>query len=98
MFLTGMHIETARYNRVKYILIKKLVKRRLWGNAYVPCEKLLRSVRGHERGIALNVLRQLVKEGFLILHKNGACVSLSPRMLPEIMHFVRDNLDNSVVY
>jgi len=76
---------------IKAIVLDKLRKRGCWGRRYLPFYSLIRwlskKVKRNGRRIR-KAVKQLVNEGFLILHKGGKTVSLNPTRSREITDFI----------
>ncbi|RLE59862.1 MAG: hypothetical protein DRN53_06685 [Thermoprotei archaeon] len=76
---------------IKAIVLDKLRKRGCWGRRYLPLNSLIRwlskKVKRNGRRIR-KAVKQLVNEGFLILHKGGKTVSLNPTRNREITDFI----------
>ena len=77
--------------QVKASILEFLVKKGRWGARYFPLETLVnwfsKKIRrdGHRiRGC----LRDLVNEGYILVHKKGKTVSLNPARTMEIMEFM----------
>lgn len=74
---------------VKSRIIRKLVKWRKWGGAHT--ENVLKGLPSHLRGekITKRVLKDLVKEGWLIalIKTKETHYSLNPRKTDEILRF-----------
>ena len=70
----------------------RLLRKRCWGARYFPLDTLVRWISGKVKrnGRKIQrVVRQLVSERYLILHKRGETVSLNPARSREIMEFIR---------
>jgi hypothetical protein len=78
-------------NQIKAIVMDKLRKRGCWGGKYNPTDSLTRwlsrRIKRNGRKVRAAV-RQLVNDGYLILHKRGETVSLSPSRSREIRDFI----------
>jgi len=77
--------------QVKAIVLDKLRKRGCWGGRYTPLNSLVRWLSRKVKrngGRVRAAVRQLVNEGYLILHKRGETVSLNPSRNREIIDFV----------
>jgi len=78
--------------QVKAAIIEFLLKKGRWGANYFPLETLVnwlgRKVRRNGRRVR-SCLRDLVNEGFLLVHKRGGTVSLNPTRSKEIEEFIR---------
>ena len=84
-----IHIET--YNRLKFAILDKLHHKEMWENVYMPIERALKAVKGHDRGYAKDVVDDLRKDGLIFYHKNNTCVSLSSSKKPEIEAYLAEN-------
>ncbi len=78
-------------NHIKAIVMDKLRKRGCWGARYTPLDSLVRwlgmKVKRNGRRVR-RAVRQLVNEGYLVLHKRGETVSLNPSKSREITDFI----------
>ena len=79
------------YERIKFILFNKLNKRRCYGGIYTPIERLLKSLPPHDRGHGWDVIDDLKKNGWVELHKNNTCASLSLTFRKDILDFLDNN-------
>ncbi|MFH1424622.1 MAG: hypothetical protein ABIG20_02965 [archaeon] len=77
-----------RYNWIKYLILRRMLRDHIWDGAYRPLQKFLGSIKGHEKGFALEILNDLIKEGILLSHKGSACISLSTQKKREIEEFI----------
>lgn len=84
-----MHIREEQAEKVRLAVLKKLYRREAWENTYVPVETALGTLPGHLKGLGKQVILELVKEGFLIFHKNNSCVSLNSRRMAEIINCIK---------
>jgi len=88
----GLHFTDEQ---VKAIVLDKLRKRGCWGGRYTPLDSLVhwlsRKVKRDGRRIR-SAVRQLVNEGYLILHKKAETVSLDPARSREMAEFTREFL------
>jgi hypothetical protein len=77
--------------QVKALILIKLRNRYCWGARYMPLDTLVRwlskKVKKNGKRIQRTV-RQLFDEGYLLLHKKGATVSLNPTRSREIIKFM----------
>lgn len=76
---------------VKIMILSKLKNRGCWGGRYTPLDTLVRwlskKIRRDGKRIQ-RAIRQLVNEGYLILHKRGETVSLNPARSREILELI----------
>lgn len=86
-----MKIPTETYERIKFAILNKLQHKEMWENVYMPVEKVVRVVQGHDRGFAKEIIASLAKETFLLNHKNNSCVSLNRVKKPDIEKFLSEN-------
>jgi len=72
---------------VKASILEFLVKKGRWGTHYFPTETLVnwfsKKVKRDGKRVR-RCLRDLVNEGYVLLHKRGKTVSLNPRRSIEI--------------
>ena len=78
--------------QVKASILEFLLNKGRWGAHYYPLDTMIRwlgkkVVRNGKRVKAC--LRDLVNEGYVLIHKRGETVSLNPTMSKEVMEFVR---------
>ena len=77
---------------IKVDLMHRLFRKHCWGARYFPLDPLVRwmsnKVKRDGRRIQ-RVVRQLVGEGYIILHKRGKTVSLNSARSREIMEHIR---------
>jgi len=76
---------------IKADLMNRLFRKHCWGAKYLPLDTLERWISKRIRnGKRLDrLVKQLVNEGYLILHKRGETVSLNPRRSKEILEYIR---------
>ncbi|RLI42985.1 hypothetical protein DRO64_05845 [Candidatus Bathyarchaeota archaeon] len=78
-------------DEIKIIVLDKLRKRGCWGGRYTPLDSLIRwlgkKIKRNGRRVRA-AIRQLINDGYLILHKTGKTVSLNPTRSREIMKFI----------
>ncbi len=77
--------------QIKALILRKLRNRGCWGARYTPIDTLVRwfsrMIRKDGRRVQ-RAVRELVNDGYLLLHKRGATVSLNPARSREIMEFI----------
>lgn len=80
--------------RIKAIILSKLRNRGCWGARYMPLDSLVRwlskKITNGKR--IQKAVRQLVNDGYLMLHKKGKTLSLNPARSREIIEFISDSL------
>ena len=76
---------------IKADLMNRLFRKHCWGAKYLPLDTLKRWISKRIRdGKRLDrLVRQLVNEDYLLLHKGGKTVSLNPRRSKEILEYIR---------
>jgi len=77
--------------QIKALILRKLRNRGCWGARYTPINTLVRwlsrMIRKDGRRVQ-RTIRELVNDGYLLLHKRGATVSLNPAKSREIVEFI----------
>lgn len=77
---------------IKADVMYRLIRKHRWGAAYLPVDALINWLGKHVRKDGKRVgkcLRELVKEGYLLAHKEGAAISLNPALSKEIQEYIR---------
>jgi len=78
--------------QVKASILEFLLNKGRWGAHYYPLDTLTRwlgkKVRKNGKRVRV-CLRDLVNEGYVLIHKRGETVSLNPAMTKEIIDFIR---------
>ena len=80
--------ENRDWQFFKYKILWNLASSRKWGRAYSRVENVSSGLPGDQIGSCRGVIEDLLKEGLLILHKKGECVSLNHRRKGEILTFL----------
>jgi len=82
---------------VKAIILGKLRNRGCWGARYTPFNTLVRwlsrKIKRKGKGVQ-RAMRQLVNDGFILLHKRGGTVSLNSAKSGEIIEFIKTKSPN----
>lgn len=77
--------------QLRRAIMEFLIKKGRWGAHYFPLDTMVnfmaRKVGGNGKRLA-RAVKDLVKEGYLFLHKKGETVSLNPSRSKEIMDYV----------
>jgi hypothetical protein len=77
--------------QVKAAVLEFLLKKGRWGAHYFPTATLInwfsRRVRRNGKRIR-SCLRNLIRRGFLLVHKRGKTISLNPFRRREILEFI----------
>lgn len=81
---------------IKADIMNKLLRKNCWGAKYLPLDSLVnwlakRVKRDGKR--VRRLVKALVNEGYLLLHKGGKTVSLNPMMSKEIIEYVERLID-----
>jgi len=76
---------------IKADIMNRLMRRGCWGAKYLPLDTLVnwlakRLKRNGKR--VKRIIKALVNEGYLLLHKGGRTVSLNPAMSREIIEYI----------
>ena len=72
----------------KAALIEGMVRRRQWKMSYKTIEDTVSKLPGREKKQTLEIIDELVSEGWAEYHKNGECVSLRSSKRKEIRDFL----------
>lgn len=76
---------------IKADLMNKLFRRHCWGARYFPVNTLVRwlgkKVKKNGKRV-MRAIKQLVNEGYILLHKKGKTISLNPAKTREIFEFI----------
>jgi hypothetical protein len=77
--------------RLKVHILRRLYDHTYIGNRYLPIEELRWGLPRHAKNMKLIIkaVKELVREGYLILHKKGGTVSINPRMLKEVKEIIQ---------
>ncbi len=80
---------------LKALILYFIMRKGRWGEHYFPIDTMAnwlgQTVKNNGKNIRKKV-KELVKEGFLILHKVNTTASLNPRLKQEIEEYVERNL------
>ena len=80
---------------LKALILSFIMRKGRWGEHYFPIDTmanwLAQVVRNNGKNVRKKV-KDLAKEGFLILHKVNTTSSLNPRLRQEIMDHIERNL------
>lgn len=75
----------------KAALVEGMVQRRQWRMSYKSVEDTVSKLPNRVKKEALEILDELVKEGWAEYHKNGECISLRSSKKGEIREFLEKN-------
>jgi len=78
-------------DQVKASILEFLLKKGRWGAHYYPLDTIIRwfgkkVMRNSKR--VRKIAKELVNQGFLLLHKRGETVSLNPVLSREILEYI----------
>jgi hypothetical protein len=74
----------------KSALIEGMVRRRQWKMSYKTLEDTVSKLPDREKKQAMEIIDELVNEGWAEYHKNGKCVSLRSSKRGEIREFLEE--------
>jgi hypothetical protein len=77
--------------QVKASILEFLLKKGRWGAHYYPLDTMVRwmSKKVMRNGKKVKAcLRDLITEGYVLIHKRGETVSLNPAMSKQIIEFI----------
>ena len=82
-------------NELRTLILNFLMRKGRWGEHYFPIDTMTnwlgQVVRNNGKSVRKKV-KELAREGFLILHKVNTTASLNPRVKGEIMEYIARNL------
>jgi len=77
--------------KIKASILEFLVKKGRWGAHYHPLDTMVRwmgkKVRRNGKRVR-TCLKQLIREGYVLIHKQGKTISLNPSLSREIIEFI----------
>lgn len=80
---------------LKALILNFVMRKRRWGEHYFPIDTMAnwlgQVVQNNGKNVRKKV-KDLAKEGFLILHKVNTTASLNPRARQEIIDYIERNL------
>ena len=76
---------------IKADIMNKLLRKNCWGAKYMPIDTLVnwlsKKVKRDGKRVR-SLIKTLVQDGYLLLHKGGKTASLNPTMSKEITEYV----------
>ena len=76
---------------IKADIMYKLMRRGCWGAKYLPLESLVywlsKKIKKNGKRIR-KLIKELIKEGYLLAHKGGKTISLNPSLGNEIIEYI----------
>ncbi len=86
-------------DEVKADILNKLMRRGCWGGRYLPLESLVhwlsKKVKRDGRRVR-RLVKELVKEKYILFHKGGRTISLNPELNREIIKYTERMIRKSV--
>jgi hypothetical protein len=70
-------------DEVKAEIMNRLMRRGCWGGRYLPLDSFRKDGKRVRR-----LIKELVKEGYILLHKGGKTISLNPALNREIIEYI----------
>ncbi len=80
-------LSEEEYNQAKFNIIRKLYTKKKFNKGHLLYERLERTLPSHLRGLAKEVLKDLVKEGFVVWYgrtEHGDASQLNKGRLKEV--------------
>jgi hypothetical protein len=76
---------------IKVDIMNKLLRKGCWGAKYLPVDTLInwlaKKVKKDGKRVR-KIVKELVDDGYLRLHKNGQTISLNPTRSREIIEYI----------
>jgi len=76
---------------IKADIMNRLLRKGCWGAKYLPLDSLVnwlaKRVKRNGKRVR-KIIKELVNDGYLLLHKGGRTASLNPTMSREIIEYV----------
>ena len=77
---------------IKADIMNKLMRRGCWGGKYLPLDSLVnwlsKKVKRNGKRIR-KLIKELIKEGYILTHKGGETISLNPALSREIIEYIK---------
>ena len=76
---------------IKADIMHKLMRKGCWGAKYLPLESLVRWLSkkiGKDGRRVRRLIKELVKEGYLLAYKGGKAISLNPLLSSGIIEYI----------
>ena len=78
-------------DEVKADILNRLMRRGCWGGRYLPLDSLVhwlsKKVKRDGKRVK-RLIKELVKDGYILLHKGGKTISLNPALNREIIEYI----------
>ncbi len=82
-------------DEIKADILNKLVRRGCWGSRYLPLDSLVhwisKKIKNNGKRIR-RLIRELIKNGYIIPHKGGRTISLNPVYSREIIEYIEKHI------
>jgi hypothetical protein len=81
--------------QLKAHVLNFLRRQERWGAHYFPIATMVKWIsKGMKRNgkLVRKAIKELLKEGYILLHKKGDTVSLNPSLAKEINEYIEKNL------
>lgn len=82
---------------IKADIMNRLMRRGCWGGKYLPLDNLVnwlsKKVKRDGKRIR-KLIKELIKEGYILAHKGGETVSLNPAFSREIIEYIEQIIEN----
>ncbi|MEM4311491.1 MAG: hypothetical protein QXX95_03795 [Nitrososphaerales archaeon] len=80
---------------IKADIMNRLLRKHCWGAKYLPIDTLVnwlsKQIRKDGKRVR-NCIEELVREGYILLHKKGQTVSLNPARGRDIVEYIKSVL------
>lgn len=86
-------MDELSHEKKKATLIEGMLRRKQWSMKYKNIEDTVSKLPSREKKEALNILEELVQDGWAEYHKNGECISLRSNKREEIKNFLKEHSD-----
>ena len=76
---------------IKADIMNRLMRKGCWGAGYLPVDSLVHwlSKKVERNGKRISrLIKDLVKEGYLLVHKGGRTISLNPALSRQIIEYI----------
>jgi DNA-binding transcriptional regulator YhcF (GntR family) len=81
--------------QIKADIMNRLLRKDCWGAKYLPVDTLVnwmgKQVKRNGRRVE-KMIKELVREGYLFIHKKGGTISLNSSRSREIAEYIQNNL------
>lgn len=76
---------------IKADIMNRLMRRVCWGGKYLPLESVVhwlsKKIKGNGKRVR-RLIKQLIKDGYILPHKGGKTISLNPALNREIIEYI----------